>query len=483
MNYGITPSGFVRMRLPEIRQEIVTTLNAKASARAGRAVTVETSRNSITGIFIDTTAEREAALWEHMESQYYAMYPHTAEGVNQDNAVAFTGVERLGDTKSTTYALFSAANGTTIQAGTQVNQGSNLFELVEDITVSQNVAGAFRVELAVITPSTDYTITVNGSSHTYTTLESGVNASSVLNSLLTFLQSLGLNAVIASAGVDVVVDGRNSVSVGVSPTLLLASIESVGFIQAVNAGPIEVPENSLTGVVTNNTNVYGVRNYIEGNTGTLREEDPDLALRYTDGPFRLGSGTLPAIRANLRQNVPGVTDLRVVQNTLAVADNEGRPSGAIEVIVRGGDSTALRNEIYRVKAAGTPAFGLSTANVYDEEGEPHVIGFTRASPVYVWAAVRVVLKEGATVGAATFQQIQTIIVAQGNNYRIGEDVIRQEFIGPIYELTDAVAEVELTLYASRQVNYVPTLNEYASENLDIGLREYASFGAGRVTVF
>ena len=483
MTYGITANGFVRMRLPEIRQQIIQALNAKASARAGKAVQVETSPNSLTGIFIATMAEREAALWEHLEATYYAMYPNSAEGINLDNAVSFTGVQRHGEVHSTVYALIKAEEGTVVSAAsTEVLLNQTVFRLVNDITVSQNVAAAFRVEIATLSDDAVYTITVNGATHAIAA-QVGTTASTILNSIVTFLQSSGLNAELVNGGVNAEVDGRNSVSVGVSPTLVLDEIESVVLLRAEEPGPVEVPANSLTGINTSNTNIHGVRNIVPGTAGRLTEKDNELAERYPDGPFRLGSGTLPAIRANLIQNVPGIIDLLIIENASDETDSEGRPAGSIETIVRGGDETEIRDELLRVSAAGTPLYGLSQATRRDSEGTPHTVGLTRPTPVYVWVAARIILKEGATVNASTFQLIQQQIVRQGNEYKSGADVIRQEFIGPIYDTTDSIFELELTMFGTPQASYVPSLGEYTENNVIIGSREYASFAISRVAVF
>ena len=481
---GITPNGFVKMREPEIRARIISRMNTKLSAIAGRAVSVETAPHSISGAIIDTMAEEVAIVWEHMEAQYYAMYPHTAEGVNLDNAVAFTGVRRQSPARGRVYALIQGANGATVEAGAAIisDFDQRTFTLAADTVISQNTAGAFRIEVDTITPGAQYVITINGASSTYTA-PSNVTAASILNAVNDYLLSLGLSSVVNNVGVDAVVDGRNSVSVGVSSNLVLTSVESVGLFLAEETGRFDIPADSFTRINSENPAVTGVRNLIAGTPGQSREEDGDLQVRYEDGPFRLGSGTLPAIRANLWQNVPGIVDLRIVENAGETTDADGRPAGSIEVIVRGGDDTMIREELMRVKGAGIAAYGLSFATLYDSEGEPHPIGITRPVAVYIWVSAQVILKEGETVNAATFQRMQSLLVEIGNRHKIGEDVIRQKFLGPLYELTDAIAEVNLRLFATPNINYVPNLNEYQPVNMPIGIRELAVFSIGRVQVF
>src|SRR4051812_11900213 len=94
-DFGVLATGFVKMRLDQIRAAIVADLTFRLGG-----VVVETRPDSIMGQLIDTFAEREATLWEMAGGVYAAMYPPTASGVNLDNAVAFAGVLRLREAAS-----------------------------------------------------------------------------------------------------------------------------------------------------------------------------------------------------------------------------------------------------------------------------------------------------------------------------------------------------------------------------------------------
>ena len=62
MDYGVLPTGFIKMRLPEIRAAIITDLKQRLLA-AGLPADIQTRPDSVLGLLIDTFAEREAALW------------------------------------------------------------------------------------------------------------------------------------------------------------------------------------------------------------------------------------------------------------------------------------------------------------------------------------------------------------------------------------------------------------------------------------
>jgi len=69
MDYGVLPTGFIKMRLPEIRAAIIADLKQRLLA-AGLPADIQTRPDSVLGLLIDTFAEREAALWNVAEGVY-----------------------------------------------------------------------------------------------------------------------------------------------------------------------------------------------------------------------------------------------------------------------------------------------------------------------------------------------------------------------------------------------------------------------------
>jgi hypothetical protein len=481
MNYGVTPQGFVKMRLPEIRAEIIATATAKMSALAGKKVVLETSPNSILGPFIDTFAEREAAMWEHMEASYNAKYPNTADGVSLDNTLEFTGNRRLKPVKTKVFVLIKAPNGTLVKKGAVGQSGfdQQTYKLAADVSVTQNAAAAFRVQVKSIIANTAYTITVSGAAFSYT-LATGGNANQILAAIATFLQSRLLTVTTGSGFLDVIGDGRSTVSVSVSNNLVISDVESVGTFEADQAGPFIVNEGDL---IATAPNAASIRNVLPGVTGRYREDDLEVKQNYDIGPFRLGSGGVDAIKANIMRNVPGVSDVIIQENEGATVNSQGIPPGGIEVIVEGGNDQEIRNEIQRVKGASTPAYGLSLGTALDSEGESHPIGLTRPTRLFVWVQIRVMLKPGETVSATAFADVKDKVVERGNLYKTGDTVVLQQLMVPVLENLEAISNIELKLYVTPSSTYVPNVNEYNSSNIVPTIRQRAVFADSRVTVF
>jgi hypothetical protein len=481
MIYGITPNGFVKKRLPEIRADIIADMTARYSAIAGRAVVIETNAKSITGPMIDTFAEREAALWDRMEAQYLAMYPQTAEGVSLDNSLGFTGNKRLVAVKTKVFALLRGPVGTVVRKGASATSthDQQQYTLSADVTISNAAAAAFRIEVGTITAGATYTVTVGAQTLNYVA-PAGVTATAILTAITNFLQSARLVATQTTGYVDAYIDGRSVTNVSVSNNLKLGNIESPGVYLSDNAGPYIVDAGEISAAYPG---VDGVRNILPGVVGRELETDNEIRKNYDLGPFRLGRGTTDAIRANLYRNVPAITDMVIVENEGNATDVNGIPAGGIEVIVAGGDAQEIRNEIQRVKGSSTTAYGLSAGTAMDSEGTAHPIGITRPIPLYIWVQAKITLKDNSSVSANAFSNMQSNIVKVGSTYGIGKEVVTQQLTVPVLEETDAVKSVDLKVYATTNAAYTPVTSDFVSTNIIPQQRQQPLFAAGRVQVF
>src|SRR5690349_21710010 len=109
--YGLTPGGFVRMRLPEIQRAIFDDL----AAATGEPW--DETPNSFMGQLVAVFAEREAALWELLEQVYLSAYPVTASGQSLDLATSYAGVRRLQDSRSRVPVILFGTQGTVVPQG------------------------------------------------------------------------------------------------------------------------------------------------------------------------------------------------------------------------------------------------------------------------------------------------------------------------------------------------------------------------------
>lgn len=476
-DYGVLPTGFSRMRLPEIRQSIINSLQSRTG------LIFETRTDSITGQFIDVFAEREAALWELSEAVYHAMYPISAYGVNLDHAVSFAGVKRLFAESSYAWCILYGQEETLISAGAVVRNTVNQeqFILQDDVTISRQSAIDFTVSIDTAVVGQDYWISIDSVLYTYRAANGDTNLFIANNLYLQMIGSdleLTLNAnQISGHKIEAV-----PFALQISTNISLLVIGSIGNFYAENFGPFEIPTGSITQIVTTQFGWDTVNNIIDGHTGRNIETDEELRLRYETGVFRLGAATLPSIKANLEQNIVGIQSVEVFENEEDVTDAEGRPPHSIEVVAYGGDPQDIANQIFNTKAAGIDTHGAIAVNVLDSVGYTHVINFNRPVPIFVWVDIVVTLYNEEIFPDNGVQQIQSIVVVTGNNFGIGTDIIVQRFLGPIYSNVPGIARMDIKIAIESDANDIPAPGDYISNNVAVANRELSSFDITRVSV-
>lgn len=482
MAYGVTPEGFVRPRLPEIRQEIVQSLTDRLRA-AGIADPVETQPNSITGLLIDTFAEREAALWEQAEGVYLAMYPGSAFGTSLDNSVSFTGVTRLVAEKSRCYVVCYGGQGVTVPAGSQIRHRSTqtIWATAADVIISAGAA-ADVVVVPTVADNQLYRITLDGTDYTYTS-DGTATIAEILAGLVAAASASGFTVSSDGAALRIVSDGRVSFSVTLGGPLTLSTVGSPVLAETIEPMAESAAPGDLSGIVTTVGGWDAVNNLQAAVPGRLSENDAELRARYPSGLFRLGAATKPSIAPNIRDRVAGVIAIKDFQNDTDFTDEVGRPPHSIHVVVEGGLDNEIGDAIYRVKAAGIDTHGAVEVEVTADDGDKHTVRFDRPTPIYVWAKAVLTLLPATEQSFPPdgFTQVAQAIDAAGNALGIGQDVVQQRFYCAVYA-TPGIAHVDLTFAHSTDPAFDPQPSDYSSANITIADFEVAKFDLSRIEV-
>lgn len=486
--YGLLPSGFNRMRLPEIRQQIVNELNT----RMGFAF--ETRTDSITGQFISIFAEREATLWELAEAVYHAMYPISAFGTNLDHSVSFAGVRRLFAMRSNAWVVCYGEEGTRLQAGLIIrNQNTqDEFLLRNEIVISRRRAIDVTFAFEEIVVGNSYWVRINTVSFTHVAVEGDTPltiAAEFADQLLATRLQVHLNAnIIRLWNIESV-----AFQFQISTNILLTELGNYDFVDAANFGPLEVGAGNLNQIVSKVNGWERVNNLIDGHEGRDTERDDQLRLRYDLGVYRLGAATLPAIKANLQQNVVGIIAVEVFENPEDFEDDEGRPPHSIEVVAFGADPIDIAQEIFRLKAAGIDTYGDIEIMVEDTAGFQHLIKFNRPTVIYFWVKVEILLYNREQFPDNGIELMQKIVADYGNTIGIGGDVILQRFFGPIYSGVPGIQHIRILVAYSEiepegvseetgSTFVVPEDDEFTDQNVMLISRQLSQFDHTRVIV-
>lgn len=481
MAYGVTPEGFQRMRLPEIREMIVA--QARANLRAQNLPdTIKTRPDSVTGVIIDTFAERETALWEMAEGIYYAMYPGSAVGAQLDRAVSFSGVVRLLAEKSQAYVVLYGLPNTVVPAGSQIRHRvtQNLWATSVDTTISAGAAADVSISPNVMNNAT-YTVTVDGAAYSFTA-DNSATLAEVLAGLVATLSNSTMQASSNGAVLRLLSTTQLATNVVLSTNLSFTRIGASVLAETLTAVAEEAAPGDLNTIVTLVSGWTDVSNLVAGSVGRMEETDAQLRLRYGQGVFRLGAGTLPSIEPNLRANVPGLIDVRAFQNDTDVVDSAGRKPHSIHVIVDGGIEETIAQVIYKYKGGGIDTNGDILRILSTTEGLQEIY-FDRPDPIYVWvrAALTLLPASEQAFPSNGFELVQKAIADLGALQVIGQDVILQKFFCAIYTIP-GIAEVDLKFATSSNPAFVPGAGDFTASNITVADVQKAIFDITRVQV-
>ncbi len=481
-DYGVTPTGFRRKRLADIRPEIIAALRNNLQT-AGLSGDIETRPDSVMGLLIDTFAEREAALWELAEGVYAAMYPSTASGSVLDNAVSFTGVIREGATRSRGYVLLVGEGGTTVPAGSQIRSVATqeVWEIESESRITRsNTAAATLVVLYAGAGA--YTVYIDGTAYTYTA-SSGQSAAQIAAGIAAGLTDTQVSAVAEGERVNLEAGAGSGFPLGFSNNLGLTYLGSPAVARTLLPSTLGADAGTLTQILTDIEGWTSVTNAQPASAGVIAESDSSLRNRYALGMYRLGGATLRAIAARVRAEAPGVTNVVAFENTGDYADSIGRPPHSVHVIAEGGLDLEIARAIYDSKAAGIDTFGAFAVGVENDQGLQTIIRFDRPVPVYVWirAQIQTLSPDEQSFPDAGLAQIGDALAARGDELGIGDDVVWQSFFRAVYSVS-GVAYAQLLFATSSDPAANPPTSAYSAANVTILPQQRAMFDPARIEV-
>jgi len=196
---------------------------------------------------------------------------------------------------------------------------------------------------------------------------------------------------------------------------------AVAQFQATSYGPIEfqalsdyelkTPSIGITSVVYNQEKAQV--------TGSYRETDVQLRARR----YLLLQGQATSVKNSIESAV------RVVQNVqyAKVYENDtmqtkdGIPAKAFETVVAGGDDNLIADAIFTKRPVGIQAYGTTTVDIQDEDGDTITIGFTRPTPVQCDLKIAYQVKD-LNEDTSWTDDLKSDLIAYFDSLDIGEDV-------------------------------------------------------------
>jgi len=478
-DYGVTPAGYVAKTFDQILADIKTWLQDSLG-------NVNVDDDAILGILAGIDAKPVTDLWDVSAGVYYSAFPNYASGAALDDVCELNAIRRLDERPSIATVSCSGVEGTDIPVGSIFTTQLPVFNYVTQlpITISIDNTNYFTVEVTTVIADTDYIITSNNRN---AVINSGTGADkesiaiALFNEVNNLTSVLGINAEIKDSENGILDlwsnDKKTAVQASVSAELTVTDFwspvrcnsQEVGSQVVAVAGKI----NQILIPIAGLTEVY---NHTDAMPGRDKENDVALRDRRYESVRITGGGTVSAVVARVRQNVPLVTQVRGYENDSIVTDLEGRPPKCIEIYVVGGDDTEIAQEIRVAKADGIQAYGNIIVVVEDSEGTEYSIGFSRPVDVYIWVKITLTTTPDYPINGDTL--ISENILAYALDYKIGDEVLIQALYCPIYHVDGvetAIIELAKTYTTSPPGAYVTT-------NIEIDEDEIALFDSTRIEI-
>jgi uncharacterized phage protein gp47/JayE len=241
--------------------------------------------------------------------------------------------------------------------------------------------------------------------------------------------------------------------------------------QAVTPGPIQVAADTMVRVPSAGFN--GINGNTVATPGRDLETEGQFRQRSNEEIERPGSASTDGIVADLLAEIPEIVTCFATENdTDATVDSI--PPHAVEVVVYGpspstdDDDDKVAAQILASKAGGIGTYGTTSRTVFDGQGLPKVIRFTRPVDVPITVVIGVAVDPNRFSGVS---EVQNTIEAKALDYQSpGVDAA-----------WSVVASWALAVLGVHRVTSI-TLNGTPFADVSISTRQRATFAAADVVV-
>lgn len=468
-NYGLTPNGPNIKRLDTILDDLHTNL----SKRWG--VNTRQNPESLLNHLLTNFADKIAELWEFGEDVYYSQYPSFAEGTSLDNAAQYGGSTRETAAKSYYPIHCTGRDGTKLAAGTMISSTTNpttQLTLTDTKEITRSAFNKTEIKIASLGTGDVYTAAINGAVFSYAPKE--LNAVAILNGLAAAITDDSFSISVDEENELLIIEAKDLTSTNVlvlSENLTTETVTTILTFGTVETGDILIPEGVITNIVRADAGLLSVVNLCTYIAGRDEETDTEFRQSYTDKIFNRSSMMLESIRSAILNNVQGVVSVAPYENASHEWDEYGRPPHSIEIVVDGGDSTEIAQQILQKKAGGINTYGdtaVVLAGAYDED---ITIRFSRPTTIYTWFHLGITLSKTEAIPPNYVDLLRDVILENMNALDAGTDVVPQQFMSQLYKACSGISYIDIKLFTTDNSAVEPT--EYPDRSAVITARQRA----------
>ena len=467
MEYGVTVNGFVRKRLPEIREDIFKSLEQKLGSSVSR------QPNSMIGVLVGVYAAELDKMWQLLERDYYDRSPISAGEGSLDNTLAYTNVQRKKAQASYLYAVCYGRSGMVLPANCQIKDTSGYkWNIIEESTITLNDCVHVTLDVATPVDGKVYSVQFDNDAVIKYTAKTGDTALVVAVALASQSVPKWQGNVVDGKLVFERTDRRYGAVVVPNESFTVTQVGSPIRFDCEEYGAIEPLLNSVTYINTNYDGWFSVSNESETYVGRDYETASEVRQRYASAVFKNSVGMVESIKAALME-LQDVTSVTIYENRTDETVDGLKPH-SFQAIVFGGDEEAIARTILSVAPLGIDTNGDICVRVEDTEGASQNICFSRPHEVPIY--VKVIIKEynEEVLPGDAIDKIKNIVLAQFEKLSMGNDVIYQRLLGPIYSGVDGISYIECSVSKDGKT--------YKQENIPIGRGELAVTKIANITV-
>lgn len=467
MEYGVTVNGFVRKRLPEIREDIFKSLEQNLGS------TVSRQPNSMIGVLVGVYAAELDRMWQLLERDYYDRSPISASEGSLDNTLAYTNVQRKKAQASYLYAVCYGRSGMVLPANCQIKDASGYkWNIIEESTITLNDCVHVTLDVATPTEGKVYSVQFDNDAVIKYTAKTGDTALVVAVTLASQSIPKWQGSIVEGKLVFERSDRRYGAVVVPNESFVVTQVGSPIRFNCEEYGEIEPLLNSVNYINTNYDGWFSVSNESKTYVGRDYETASEVRQRYASAVFRNSIGMKESIKAALLE-LQDVTSVTIYENRTDETVDGLKPH-SFQAIVFGGDEEAIARTILNVAPLGIDTNGDICVRIEDSEGAAQDVCFSRLHEVQIY--VKVIIKEynEEILPGDAIDKIKNIVVEQIGKLSMGNDVIYQRLLGPIYSGVDGISYIECSVSKDGQT--------YKQENISIERNELAVTKLANVTV-
>lgn len=437
MAAGVNSTGFETKTF----ETILTDITTRANLPENYGVEFPTTPDSIFGILSNIIAASLKDQWDLVGNVSDQQNRDKAEGKFLDDLAALTGLSRLLSAGSSGTLEYTGTNGTTVPFGTPAKTIADEIVVTQAaLTLDRTACHGSIFSVALLQNNTTYTITVGGTTHDFvsdsdaTALEIAQGFVTLIGTQATYEATLGTDP--ETFEINLLNNTNNVLTTTNSANLALDEVRANTQALAVVQGAVIFLANAINILGSTIAGITAVNNPAAFVLGRLEETDEELRERMAVTTATTSAATKPAIEARVQQ-ISGVSNALITENTGTVVDGGGRPPKSYEMFVNGGTDEDIADVLWITKPAGIETFGTIAKVIVDANGDNQTVNFSRFINKSGWVRITYILNAEETFPVDGEAQISQAVADFGNLFAIGDDIIPNKFFEPAYSVKGA----------------------------------------------